>query len=495
MYIYNTFQGYAPNVTKTIVPGVSTSYEKYGAVWSTVRKSVLFYGGKANRTIPVGLMEYQPSNNQWTNVVSFTEGPATDIFRSITRVVSADILTENSRSYHPGRLMFGNQILPYSVFILDVNTLVWTKGTDPKIGEERYSPACAVVGDYFIVAGGSPPPSGGIVQPVIVYNIKMNQWTDSYKAPNTPSVSTGIESSSMKETASPVVDQGQPSGTGNLSGAKIGIIAGGSSTLLIFLTCGAFLIHRRKMRKSQQADSSKDRPQQSAVLNKAFQDAPPSSPDGHLRRQGARNPQYHSFKASSPSLHGHLRPRTARNPQHHSSSIPTVAVLQWQCTQPGQNPQHIPPPPTKPTFIHYLRYDTHDGDGSYPDRLDNRTYYHDQRRNDSEYDLDCYNHAADYSAVYRNRYPNNRQPSHGDYDDEDYFSEYQDLRVKAPQGYDHSLTENDVPFSDIQRRLDPQDHTRRSTASQLEFYQIQPCNNPQDHGYQICSVDDILIKI
>ncbi|KAF9939215.1 hypothetical protein BGZ67_009796 [Mortierella alpina] len=366
MYIYNTFQGYAPNVTKTIVPGVSTSYEKYGAVWSTVRKSVLFYGGKANRTIPVGLMEYQPSNNQWTNVK--TQGATTPGDVSSPCIAS---------------VMFGNQILPYSVFILDVNTLVWTKGADPKIGEERYSPACAVVGDYFIVAGGSPPPSGGIVQPVIVYNIKMNQWTDSYKAPNTPSVSTGIESSSMKETASPVVDQGQPS----------------------------------------------------------------------------------------------------------------VAVLQWQCTQPGQNPQHIPPPPTKPTFIHYLRYDTHDGDGSYPDRLDNRTYYHGQRRNDSDYDLDCYNHAADYSAEYRNRYPNNRQPSHGDYDDEDYFSEYQDLRVKAPQGYDHSLTENDVPFSDIQRRLDPQDHTRRSTASQLEFYQIQPCNNPQDHGYQICSVDDILIKI
>ncbi|KAG9327788.1 hypothetical protein KVV02_000234 [Mortierella alpina] len=257
MFTYNTSQGYTPNVTKTIVPGVSIPYDKYGAIWSTVRKSILFYGGEINGFTPVGLMEYQPSSNQWTGVK--TQGATTPGNLSLPCIASA---------YSGMKMvMFGNYERPYSVFILDVKTLVWTKGADPRPGEERNAAACTVVGDYFIVAGGSPSLGGGVLQPVIVYNIKMNQWTDSYEAPNTPSVSTSGGNSPTTETSLPVADKEQRSGEGMNSGTRIGIIAGGSSILLILLTCGAFLIHRQKKRMSRQAAVSDKNVQKSNLEN------------------------------------------------------------------------------------------------------------------------------------------------------------------------------------------------------------------------------------
>ncbi len=71
MYSYNTSQTYNPNVTKTIVAGVSVPYDGYSAVWSTLRKSILFFGGKINGFTPVDLLEFQPSNGQWTSIVSY----------------------------------------------------------------------------------------------------------------------------------------------------------------------------------------------------------------------------------------------------------------------------------------------------------------------------------------------------------------------------------------------------------------------------------------
>ncbi|KAF9954043.1 hypothetical protein BGZ72_004963 [Mortierella alpina] len=160
-------------------------------------------------------------------------------------------------------VLFGNTAPPYSVFILDVKTLVWTKGADVKPGQERFSATCTVVGDYFIIAGGAN--SDVTLQPVIVYNIKLDQWTDSYEAPHAPTVSTGSGNPSTTESGLPVAGPGLSSGEGMPLGAKIGIIAGGS-VLIIFLTCGAFLIRRRKMRKSRQADGfDKDLPKPNLV--------------------------------------------------------------------------------------------------------------------------------------------------------------------------------------------------------------------------------------
>ncbi|KAF9939214.1 hypothetical protein BGZ67_009795 [Mortierella alpina] len=611
MCSYNTIQGSNPNITKTVVQSAPLLYQYFGAVWSTVRKSVLFYGGVSGPQSDVAameLMEYQPSNSLWATVI-----------------MNDDVKDFSDQCESP----FSHS--GYRNNIFDKSALV--------------------------------------------YNIKLNQWTDSYEAPHTPTVSTGAGNSSTTETASPAAEQEQLSGEGMPLGAKIGIIAGGSSTLVILLTCGAFLIRRRKMRKSSQtyaidkelpklnlesteedknkhnndsndsndnndnnneindnndgnnnndntddADKAGDNiqlrdilasldyltnrfdqqqqhdnqgeeamfncevdelyeddpdyvpyagedmdpysssvldleyeggdynpyeyaypppppmgnnsfptnayispsfpdttvqqqdhdsnpyfnkstlepsenwQQQPAVLNKTLRDAPSPNPDGHLRMQGARNPQNLSSKASSPSLDGLLKPQASRHPQHHSSSIPTVAVQQWQCAQQGQDPQYIPPPPsgpTKPAFAQYPRYDPQDGHGGYHDRLDHRTYYHDQRRNDPQENRDQHNHSVDYSTTYHDKHPNGPQViSSTPNDDEDYLAMYQDPRMNAPQEHGHAFIEKDVSVSNTQHRLNPQDHTRHSTASHLEFYQARPYNNPQDHGHQVDQDDD-----
>ncbi|KAF9285357.1 hypothetical protein BGZ68_003960, partial [Mortierella alpina] len=251
---YNTIQGNNPNITKTPVPNAPVAYSWYAVVWSTVRKSLLFYGGRsvsAVETPVLDLTEYQPSNGQWTTVK--TQGATTPGQSEGPCMASA---------YGGMKIvMFGNNKAPWSVFILDVKTLVWTKGADAKPGQERVPAGCTVVGDFFIIAGGADANGLSPGQLVLVYNIKLNLWTDSYEAPHTPSVSTSVGNSTTTATSSPIVDQEQASGGGMPLGAKIGIIAGGSSTLVILLSCAAFLIRRRKVRKSSPTDiTEKDLP-------------------------------------------------------------------------------------------------------------------------------------------------------------------------------------------------------------------------------------------
>ena len=91
-------------------------------------------------------------------------------------------------------------------------------------------------------------------QEVLVYNIKLDEWTDSYEPPQTPTISASVETASATATAAPVTEQGQSSGEDMTSRARTAAIAGASSAVVILLICGAFLIQRRKMRKTSQSD-------------------------------------------------------------------------------------------------------------------------------------------------------------------------------------------------------------------------------------------------
>ncbi|KAF9946808.1 hypothetical protein BGZ72_011110 [Mortierella alpina] len=316
MYTYNTLHGYTANITKTLIPGAPYSYRGFAAVWSTVRNSVLFYGGYVGDSLDspyVGLMEYQPSNNQWVNITShganapgpvrmpcMDSGIANEPY-DISVMVNVGyshywrliMLVNALNRLHPAYngtkiVMFGSdRDEPYSVYILDAKTLVWTRGTDPRRhGRETVDPliACTVVGDYLIVTGGmfgcntlwnsllgisltSVNPlslSAYGIDEIVLYNIKLNEWTDSYEPPQMSTISTSVETPSTTATAAPVAEQRQPSGEEMASGARTATIAGASSALVILLICGAFLIRRRKMRKiSQVGDIDKNLPKYS----------------------------------------------------------------------------------------------------------------------------------------------------------------------------------------------------------------------------------------
>ncbi|CAO3563382.1 unnamed protein product [Mortierella alpina] len=547
IYTHNTLQDYTTDnkkITSTI--GFYFMYTTLSAVWSSVRKSVLVYGYDQDNSGSIqdytALMEYQPSTNNWTELLSSgsSEAPKGIITPGATRDACM------ASAYNGTKIvLFGTLTAPYSVFILDVKTLVWTKGAAPKPGQERNGAVCTVVDNYFIVAGGTLIDNK---QRVLVYNIKLDQWTDTYEAaPQSPTTSTGVE------TASPVEEQTQHSGDGIPLGAKIGIIVGASGALVVTLICGALLIRRRKIGKSSHADvkaedlhkkniewtekgesnpkkpihrgkvtdsylqtsssqsvetaSGRDfehapshhsykstrepsrNPQQHPMFqNKARREASSSPPDGVLRIQEARSPQKRSSEASSATLDGILRQPVARNPQYRSSCIPAVAVQHWQCTQQGHNLQHIPLPSylaIMPALTHHPRYGLQDGHGDYHERSNHRVIYHDQRRDQSEDGPVNNNLNEEHRATDHGRHGNDPQACYGDNDkDQDYLETYQDPRMNAPQEHSNSSSGNDLSFYDIQRRLNPQDHTRHSAASRLEFYQSLRLNNPQDHGDQ-----------
>ncbi|KAF9572176.1 hypothetical protein EC968_010183 [Mortierella alpina] len=447
-------------------------------------------------------------------------------------------------------VMFGTTTEPNPIFILDVKTLVWTKGAEPKGAGpnddySRNGAACGVVGDYLIVAGGTMTSSNK--QPIVLYNIKLNQWTDSYEPSQAPTLSTGAGNPSLTETASPVAEQGQSSGEGMPSGAKIGVIAAGamecmerterdrknatyplymdknidpdSSTVLAQEQKGdgydsyrcAYYAKTSPFRsdtssqtnagmspKSAFEPSEYRQQQQRGILHKAPHEAQSPTPEGQLRIQGARSPQKHRSNVASPSLERHLTPQAARHPQHQTSSIPTVATRR-QCTQQEQNLQYFSPSPSITTALapahrpqHDLRDNNHDGRH---DRSDYRVVYHDRGHDDLQNDRDAHIRAVDRSAADYDRHANDPQACSGDPDDdEEYFAIPQGARTNAPQENGHSSTEYDNSSLNVQRRLDPQDPTRRSAASRLEFYLSQHLNNPQDHGDQVDQDDEALYQ-
>ncbi|KAG9072224.1 hypothetical protein KI688_006448 [Linnemannia hyalina] len=65
-----------------------------------------------------------------------------------------------------------------SIYLLDLKTLVWTRGVDADPSQKRLNMACTVAGDNFIAWGGdSYPTRVGPIGTLIIYNLKINQWT------------------------------------------------------------------------------------------------------------------------------------------------------------------------------------------------------------------------------------------------------------------------------------------------------------------------------
>ncbi|KAF9356471.1 hypothetical protein BGX26_005204 [Mortierella sp. AD094] len=113
---------------------------------------------------------------------------------------------------------------PYNdIYILDVATFVWTRGSSSTTDTGRGGQACAVSGDYLIVWGGFNVLASGTL--AMVYNIKTDTWTNSYSPP--PGSSSGSSSSS-----------------------KVAIIAGCvSGALVLILLAAGFIWHRKRSSK------------------------------------------------------------------------------------------------------------------------------------------------------------------------------------------------------------------------------------------------------
>ncbi|CAO3566135.1 unnamed protein product [Mortierella alpina] len=155
------------------------------AVWSTARGSMLVHGGifSGSEEVQQRLYEFDPNGDHGENIGKGTLLPDKG---DLPGPRKGHCLVP---AYGGSKLiLFGGFIEPQlgqhvssGIYSLDVNTLTWTKLTDP---EERYARAyhaCAVSNDMFVSWGGADSKLNALRDnTTLVYNLKTNVWQTFY---------------------------------------------------------------------------------------------------------------------------------------------------------------------------------------------------------------------------------------------------------------------------------------------------------------------------
>ncbi|KAG0370751.1 hypothetical protein BGZ54_004252 [Gamsiella multidivaricata] len=156
------------------MPAGMTSLIDYSALWSTALKSMVLFGGKTAGNTTANLYTYSPITNEWATPATKGTIPSA---RSNACFVPA---------YNGSKLMLFGGLNPLGtsvlgdIYILDVATLTWAKGTDMTTVGARSSAACGVSSDYFLSWGGSTLNQAVFANTTLIYNMRTNQWTNNF---------------------------------------------------------------------------------------------------------------------------------------------------------------------------------------------------------------------------------------------------------------------------------------------------------------------------
>ncbi|KAG0257489.1 hypothetical protein BG011_003938 [Mortierella polycephala] len=130
-----------PSIMRSEVSG-------YSAVWSTLRGTMLLYGGSDSAAAnPQGipfLVEYNPKTNIWSRVSTSGTSPGDLYYHCMVPASDGTKMVVFGGGDIATRTPLG------SIYILDLGSMSWTKGVDIEQGRERSSMACTVAGDSFI---------------------------------------------------------------------------------------------------------------------------------------------------------------------------------------------------------------------------------------------------------------------------------------------------------------------------------------------------------
>ncbi|KAF9360949.1 hypothetical protein BGX26_006943 [Mortierella sp. AD094] len=172
----------------------SKSVRYFTAVWSSQRNSILLYGGFYNASGTdvafADLYEYLPSAASW-NLIK-TSGNAPEGSTSHCMVPA----------YNGTKMVIFGGILYSSyqgnLYILDVQSMKWSQGTniDPSLARSRM--ACAVAGDSFVAWGGFGT-SAELLGTPVVYDLKGNKWATQFTT-----VSTSLSSDSKRSSTAAI---------------------------------------------------------------------------------------------------------------------------------------------------------------------------------------------------------------------------------------------------------------------------------------------------
>lgn len=211
-----------------MAPGI-TNLVSYSIAWSANAAKMFVFGGAdgVDKTNFVYNNMYTwDSQNSWTTVT--VKGDVPSARRSACMVPAND---GNNMVLFGGQSDYATPIQS-DIYILDTNTMTWTKGVDAGAANARADPACAVSNQQLIVWGGRDA-SGNVVKSslILVYSLQKNAWQTTYSS------------------------NGNGAGTGNNTVNKgaiaIGIV-GGFLAILALLVVLFFCRRRRNQKKQQQ---------------------------------------------------------------------------------------------------------------------------------------------------------------------------------------------------------------------------------------------------
>ncbi|KAF9090167.1 hypothetical protein BGX27_002323 [Mortierella sp. AM989] len=235
LYIYHF-----DNDTISQIPMISSPLRSslyFNGVWWAQKKSILYFGGYIQPSAdhsPNSVTIYTPHTNTWSTL------PTTGTPPSGRSDMCLAISEDGSKL-----VVFGGRIItkPFyqtissELFILDLNTKVWTLAKDHL--KPRIYSICTIYNGIFISWGGSDA-TASVSEPAILYDLNRNRYVDKYMSSDPDSVAdaSGPEQSGNNGGGS----GGSSSG---ISGSTIGIIVGSCAGVILI----GFFLYRYDRKK------------------------------------------------------------------------------------------------------------------------------------------------------------------------------------------------------------------------------------------------------
>ncbi|KAG0285517.1 hypothetical protein BGZ96_010256 [Linnemannia gamsii] len=303
----------APMPTPLVRGGVLTGHS---TVWSDYRNRMLVYGGRyevpgSGPTAPSPptsvltdqFVEYNPTLQTWAHVETKGKSPG-----NRTRHCMVPAYGGRKMVVFGGSTGSNADIVPQGdIYVLDLSSMTWSQGISASSTNFRAAMACSVAGNNFLAWGGTN--SLITLNSTIVYNFRINQWTDRFS----------LDASSSGASSDTSI---------------MGDIIGGSAAAVLFISIliGYVIYRRRKQRSLQNQVTRQDYELQAQDWSKHDYDVEttkrnPHEPVDSLTLKGVpRNPAVISMIREFHFPPGHQ----AGNPEY----VPQLTFQGFQRTDP-----------------------------------------------------------------------------------------------------------------------------------------------------------------
>ncbi|KAF9200051.1 hypothetical protein BGZ59_003513 [Podila verticillata] len=269
MMVYNpTASSFATQLTATN----TTSLTDAGVVWSSVRQTILVFGGSlAPPANPVGLdltavREYDPVSKTWKTMTTSGNVPPARFDHCVaasedgSKIVLFGGAKDSNTNYD-------------TLYVLDVASAKWKQGQSAPSARTKFS--CGFYKNQYVAFGGSTTADRKTMlnNTPVVYSLDQGQWVDSYSA----SESTGSPSSPSSPPSS---------SSSSSSSSNIGAIAGAAGGVVaILVAVGVWWFCRRK-RLAKEREAYESDARAAAAIGREDNDDKPkawkaSSAQGH----------------------------------------------------------------------------------------------------------------------------------------------------------------------------------------------------------------------